>query len=122
MARGALRELHVAGIRLISPGIDEAMALTVLHVTDVHVYADLERVNDGMRPAASLVTVLDAAKAAVPTPDCLLLTGDFTNDDTEESYVNVKAIVRRAYPNTPVFFVPGCETTAAHFLTAALPC
>jgi 3',5'-cyclic AMP phosphodiesterase CpdA len=96
------------------------MALTVLHVTDVHVYADLERVNDGMRPAASLVTVLEEARAAVPTPDCLLLTGDFTNDDTEESYVNVKAIVRRAYPNTPVFFVPGCaklQHCSAHCLT-----
>ena len=83
-------------------------ALTVVHVTDLHLYADEARVNDGLVPAASCFAVLAAASAAVPSPDAVLLTGDFTNDDSEASYHLVKRLVRAAWPEpTRVFFVPG---------------
>ena len=89
-------------------------ALTVVHVTDLHLYADEARVNDGLVPAASCAAVLAAAAAASPTPDAVVLTGDFTNDDTEASYRLVKRLVRAAWPEpTRVFFVPGCAAVVA---------
>lgn len=81
--------------------------LTVVHVTDNHLYADAERVNDGLVPAETCRAVLAAAAAAAPSADALVLTGDFTNDDSEASYTLMKALVRGAFPQTPVFFVPG---------------
>ena len=88
-------------------------ALTVVHVTDLHLYADEARVNDGLVPAQSCAAVLASAAAAAPAPDAVLLTGDFTNDDTEASYHLVKRLVRAAWPHpTRVFFVPGCARRA----------
>ena len=84
-------------------------ALTVVHVTDNHLYADAARVNDGLVPAATCEAILRAAAADVPAPDAVVLTGDFTNDDSEASYEHMRRLVRAAWPApTRVLFVPGC--------------
>lgn len=83
-------------------------ALTVLHITDNHLYADAAHENDGLLPAATCAEVLRAAAAELPAPDAVLLTGDFTNDDSEASYRLMRRLVRAAFPEpTPVLFVPG---------------
>ena len=98
-----------------------AAPLTVLHVTDVHLYSDPDAVNDGLVPAKSLATVLAAAAAELPEPGALILTGDFTNDDTRQSYDLVKRLVRDSFPHTPVFFVPGNHEDRAHLEAAFAP-
>ena len=83
-------------------------ALTVVQVTGFHLSADDARVNAGLLPAARGAAVLAAASAAAPAPDAVVLTGDFTNDDSEASYVAAKRLVRAAWPApTRVLFVPG---------------
>lgn len=83
-------------------------AATVLHITDHHVYSDETRANEGVVPAKTMAKVLAAAKAKVPSPAALLLTGDFTNDDTAGSYQLVLRLIRETFPApTPVMFVPG---------------
>ena len=89
------------------------MPLTLVHITDNHLYADPSRENDGLVPAATLEAVLRAAAAEVPAPDAVVLTGDFTNDDTVASYELARRLVRAAWPApVPVFFVPGCVLSA----------
>jgi Icc protein len=83
------------------------MPLTVVHVTDTHLYADVARVNDGLVPARTCETVLAAAASECPSPDAVLLTGDFTNDDSEASYALARRLVRSAFPSSRVFYVPG---------------
>jgi Icc protein len=87
----------------------DADELLVVHVTDFHLYADEAHVNDGLVPAASCAAVLAAAAAAAPAPAAVVLTGDFTNDDSEASYGHLVRLVRAAWPApTRVLFVPGC--------------
>ena len=98
-----------------------AADLTVLHVTDLHLYSDADAVNDGLVPAKSLAAVLAAAAAEVPQPGALVLTGDFTNDDTRQSYDLVRRLVRGAFPQTRVFFVPGNHEDLGHLDAAFSP-
>ena len=50
----------------------------------------------------------------MPRPDVVVLTGDFTNDDTAESYLLLRRLIRSAFPEpTPIMFVPGCAVAGS---------
>lgn len=81
---------------------------TVVHLTDFHLWEDTRRVFEGVRAHQSCAKVVAAAAAAAPAPAAVLLTGDFSNDESCASYDHVRALVRAAWPApTPVLYVPG---------------
>jgi len=82
-------------------------ASTILHFTDHHVYADRAYVNHGVAPFPSLQKVLRAAHKAQPRPTTIVLTGDFTNDNTAEAYASVRDEVRGLWGGVPVIYTPG---------------
>lgn len=49
----------------------------------------------------------------VPKPDAILLTGDFTHDDTPESYISARDIIKAAFPSVPLLYTPGCALRRA---------
>ena len=81
---------------------------TVVHLTDFHLWADPQRVFEGVCAHQSCTKVVAAAAAAAPAPAAVLLTGDFSNDESRASYDHVRTLVRAAWPSpTPVLYVPG---------------
>lgn len=94
--------------------------LRVVHVTDFHLFADETAQGDGVVPAASCARVLSAAAASCSDPDAVILSGDFSQDATEASYVLVKRLVRTAFPSSRVFFVPGNHDEAPDVMARVL--
>mmetsp|Transcript_19295 Transcript_19295/g.49556 ORF Transcript_19295/g.49556 Transcript_19295/m.49556 type:complete len:283 (-) Transcript_19295:314-1162(-) len=87
---------------------------TVLQLTDLHLLADKSAVNKGVNPFTSFRAVAVAAKQRFPHADALLLTGDLSQDDTVESYRNLRSIVEEVWGSTgagehapAVLFIPG---------------
>lgn len=86
----------------------------VVHITDTHLFADAGASKRGLVHAASAAAVLADACGCWPRPDAVLLTGDFTQDESFASYALLARLVRAAWPpeeeeggNVPVFFLPG---------------
>jgi 3',5'-cyclic AMP phosphodiesterase CpdA len=96
------------------------MSVTLLHLSDTHLYADQQRaLPSGANPYAALAAVLDAAIAdlngrhddiASASPDrrvVVLITGDFTQDDSLEAHSHIVALVRARFPAAPVYVCEG---------------
>lgn len=62
------------------------MTPTVVHLTDLHLYADGEQRLKGVQTLASFRAVQGMARRMVPHPDLLLLGGDLAQDETAQSY------------------------------------
>lgn len=74
------------------------MSISILHISDTHVYADKDKpLPSTVLPYHSLKAVLDAAAAFYiqrgTGPAILLHTGDLTHDDVVESYTHVAQLM-----------------------------
>lgn len=61
------------------------MSLSVIQLTDLHLFADQDHIFKGQNPWRNLVAILDQIQQS-GWPDLFLLTGDLSQDESEESY------------------------------------
>ena len=80
-------------------------SVQLLQVTDPHLFGDPSRELYGVNTAESLRRVLDAALAAGPTPDAVLVTGDIGDDLSAAAYERFRAALSTC--GAPVFCLPG---------------
>lgn len=64
---------------------DDPTKMQILHITDLHLYADAGGELRGVRTAQSLAAVLRAARAEA-APDAVLVTGDIAQDESRGAY------------------------------------
>jgi Icc protein len=76
-----------------------------IQISDTHLFKNSSSQICGVDTTASLKEVLVEIKRNRPTPDFFLLTGDASQDGTEESYLKLKRILHPL--NRPVFCLPG---------------
>jgi Icc protein len=85
--------------------MNEETGISVLHITDLHVFAEQGRELLGVVTDTSLEAVLDLALAEA-TPDALLVTGDVAEDGKAEAYRRAGEIVARRFSG-PNLWLPG---------------
>ena len=85
--------------------MNEATGISVLHITDLHLYAERGRELLGVVTDASLEAVLDLGLAEV-TPDAVLVSGDVAEDGTAEAYRRAGEIVAQRFSG-PSLWLPG---------------
>lgn len=61
------------------------MSLSVIQLTDLHLFADQSYIFKGQNPWHNLVAILERIEAS-GWPDLFLLTGDLSQDESEDSY------------------------------------
>jgi len=80
-------------------------SVQLLQVTDPHLFGDPSRELYGVNTTESLQRVLQAALAAGPAPDAVLVTGDIGDDLSAAAYARFRTEL--ACCGTPVFCLPG---------------
>ncbi|MDA0705453.1 MAG: phosphodiesterase [Proteobacteria bacterium] len=91
--------------------------LRVLHLTDPHLFADLNGSLRGTVTFASLSAVLAHYQAGNWRADLVMVTGDLVQDDSKEAYVHFRALLKSL--DLPVYCVPGNHDVRA-LMQAAL--
>lgn len=79
--------------------------LTILQISDPHLYADTSRDLLGINTEESFCAVVKQVLAEKCKPDILLLTGDLAQDGSEAAYLRIAATVKPF--NCPVYWIPG---------------
>jgi len=85
--------------------MNDARRISVLHITDLHLFAEQGRELLGVVTDASLEAVLDLALAEA-TPDALLVTGDVTQEGDAGAYQRASDIVAQRFSG-PSLWLPG---------------
>lgn len=75
----------------------------IIQITDCHLLRDESELFCGISPDAHLKKIL--AMAASENPDLLLLTGDLSQDGTDEAYQRLLQYLNVI--NCPIYFIPG---------------
>jgi len=91
------------------------MTVTVLQLSDIHLTSRVGGPVSGYDPDARLAAVLDAWRARATTPDLVLLTGDNTDDGSNDGYRRLHAAVSSL--GAPVLVVPGNHDDPAGLAT-----
>lgn len=86
-------------------GADASKTLRVLQFTDTHFFKDSGCKLLGVDTSASFAEVYKEAAARYGVPDFYLLTGDLSQDETEESYKRLSEYLKNA--GAPCYFLPG---------------
>ena len=82
------------------------MSFRIVQVSDCHLFSDPEKTSyNDINPYQSLKAVLQSA--ANESPDLLLLTGDLSGDDTEQSYHHLKQLLSKPYLPNQIRMLPG---------------
>lgn len=85
--------------------MNDPRGISVLHITDLHLFAEQGRELLGVVTDASLEAVLDLALGQA-TPDALLVTGDVTQEGEAEAYRRAREIVVQRFSG-PSLWLPG---------------
>lgn len=80
-------------------------ALRILHLTDPHLHAAREARMRGVCTDATLVSVLERARAEARGPDLVLATGDLVQDETRQGYERFRELL--GVFGVPVYCLPG---------------
>ncbi|MFC3094307.1 hypothetical protein DRW07_14535 [Alteromonas sediminis] len=89
--------------------------MRIIQISDCHLFADKDDEAYEVKPYASLRDVLVAA--AKLSPDALLITGDISGDNSEQSYQHINQLITDYCPNVPWRVLPGNHDNNAHFMT-----
>lgn len=94
-------------------------ALNILHLTDLHLFKDPNQTLAGINPRLALKAVLqDLAKRQNHiTPDAIFLTGDLSQDCSEESYRTAYKMLTKAFSGVPIIATSGNHDHPKHFKT-----
>jgi len=79
--------------------------LLVAQITDTHLFAEVDQKMLGLTTHDSLQAVLDRLSQLQPKPNILLLTGDLSQDETDESYQRLQNLI--APLDIPTYWLPG---------------
>lgn len=89
---------------LLKPGCDSGQ-ISVLQLTDIHLFAEETGSLLGVRTAESFKAVLESIVNQGMPFDFILVTGDISQDYSPESYQRFAHMIELLH--APVFFVPG---------------
>ena len=79
--------------------------LSIIQISDTHLFADVQGDISGRNTFNSFKAVKDLVLAQHENPDMVILTGDLSQDFSEESY---RHLVRELLPFTcPIYWIPG---------------
>jgi len=88
----------------------DSVPLRVLHLTDIHLFADPAQRWGQAHPAAALEQVLDTIVADAWRPDLCLVTGDLSDDGSDASYEQLRDALEVL--EVPAYVVPGNHDVA----------
>ena len=83
----------------------ETDSITLVQITDTHLYADPEGRLKGVRTDRSLTAVIDQVLETAPPFEFVLSTGDLVHDDSDAAYERFRDHLLRL--GRPVFCLPG---------------
>ena len=92
--------------------------MKILHISDIHYRKTYEPSESGYKavlyrmqsPLEPLSYCLSRALSEHPNPDCLLISGDLTEDGCASDYAELRAFIESQVGNIPVI-VPWATTT-----------
>lgn len=79
--------------------------ISVVQITDIHLFADPNQELEGTTTAQSFAAVLKQVKQLQPQPNLLLLTGDLSQDETPEAYWQLRNMLSPL--SIPTYWIPG---------------
>ena len=79
--------------------------LRIAQLTDTHLFADASQTMLGCQTNQTFQRAIAKLQTLTPQPDLLLLTGDLSQDDSEESYEYLHDTI--APLNIPTYWLPG---------------
>lgn len=79
--------------------------MLIAQITDTHLFADQSQTTKGFPTWDSLQAVLERVRSLPEFPDVLLLTGDLSQDETAESYAQMRRAI--APLQIPTYWIPG---------------
>lgn len=79
--------------------------ITIVQITDLHLLADREARLLGYGTHTMLTKTVDAIRKHAVRPDACFVTGDISQDESEESYELARAELGRL--DMPIFWIPG---------------
>ncbi len=79
--------------------------ITLVQLTDTHIYADDSKLMRGLNTFKTLSDVLELVKARENDMHLVVLTGDLSQDETLQSYYRLARAVSSL--EVPVYFLPG---------------
>ncbi|HCF27737.1 MAG TPA: 3',5'-cyclic-AMP phosphodiesterase [Cyanobacteria bacterium UBA11049] len=85
--------------------MNQKSPLIVAQITDTHLFATDEQQMLGLTTYDSFQAIVTHLRQLQPKPDILLLTGDLSQDETNESYQRVKEIISPL--EIPTYWIPG---------------
>ena len=92
---------------------------TLVHLTDLHLYADAKARLKTVDTRASLAAVLAAAEQALAAADALILGGDLAQDESPAAYLALKAML--AGWRLPLLITPGNHDDPARIAQTFAP-
>jgi Icc protein len=83
-----------------------ASALTIAQISDCHLFSDVNGLHHGANVYKNLLLTLHSIRnnSAI---DCIVFTGDLTQDHTEGSYQNFVSAIKNELITLPVYYVAG---------------
>ncbi len=79
--------------------------MRIVQISDTHLYADKQEELLGVKTFESFLAVVNLLKADKNKPDMIILTGDISQDNSEQAYRHVADILKEF--KVPVYFVLG---------------
>lgn len=79
--------------------------MRIAQISDIHLYADKQQELLGVKTFEGFVAVIDLLKADKKKPDMIILSGDMSQDHTEQAYMNMVDVLKEL--SIPIYFVPG---------------
>lgn len=79
--------------------------LRVIQLSDSHLFADKEKSLLGVQTEKSFTAVVDAIKKEHARPDCIIFSGDISQDGSKESYIRFANIISSL--DIPIYCIPG---------------
>jgi Icc protein len=81
------------------------MGLRIVHISDIHLFADPGKVLLGVNTQDSFQAVRDKVRAEENGIQLILLSGDLSQDNSEASYLRLAEMLQPL--RAPVYYVPG---------------
>ena len=81
------------------------MSTKIIQITDLHLNESKEVITNGINTYNSAKKVLDTIKIKEKDADCLVLSGDLSNDCSQESYNNLMSLLQGF--NLPIYLMSG---------------
>jgi Icc protein len=101
-----IHNIHVIIAILTNILLDlDKLMINIIQITDLHLYADRNKTANNINTFESAQLVFEAIDANEVGFDMLILSGDLSDDESDESYENLKYLLRNF--KCPIYLMPG---------------